>query len=256
MPPGGTLAAHRAGSGMPERVNMGVTMSYPPGDHQSHQPPQPPYFAPPPPPPVRKRPIALWIGLGLLAVAILGGAILGAIAESRPDRSSDASSGSPTAARQRGVTTGDTKVVTASDNSCQLTVPTTWKDVPASWRNEHAVIQLGNGRQEQYVLVVSAAKDDFDDFVAFEEAALSDVDLGMEDGEVSQPRPITVGGLPAARYEISAKLSGVRVVFWYTLVDGKNGYYQIATWTLRSKRDEAEGPLGDVVATFRELGVE
>jgi hypothetical protein len=221
-------------------------MSFQPGEYQPAYQPVPPPL-PPPPPPRKRRPL-LWIGLGLAGAALLGGAIWGAIAESRPDGSSDGS------ASGSSVDPGQSRVVTASDRKSQLTVPESWRDVPESFRNEVAVIQLGNLRQEQYILVVSADSSDFDDFSGFEESCLEEANMAIAEANVGERRTLQIGGLPAVQYEVAGKVSGLRVVFWYTMIEGRNGFYQVVAWTLPSRKTEAEPTLHDVINSFRELG--
>lgn len=226
-------------------------MSLPPGGYEPAYQPYPPPVPPPPPP--RNRRVLLWIGLGVAGAALLGGAIWGAIAESRPDGPSSGGSGTGSGPGQSEVTTGDSKVVTASDRKSQITVPTSWRDVPENFRNEVAVIQLGNLRREQYVLVISASKADFEDFGGFEEACLEEAEMAIEDADVGARRALEIGGLPATQYEVSGKVSGLRVVFWYTMVEGRNGFYQVLAWTLPSRKAEAEPTLRDVINSFREV---
>lgn len=220
-----------------------------------HQPPPPPHYpqqpvAPPPQP--RRRRAALWVGFGVLMALIVGAAIWGAIAETR---SHDNSSATPsTGARQTSAGGGQTTVVTARDRKSQLTVPVSWKDVPTSLRNDLAVIQLGDLRREQYVIVITMDHNDFEDFDAFAAASVDGAKQVLDGPEVSQPRNLTIGGLPAVQYEITGKTQGVKIAFWYTMVAGKNAFYQVVTWTLPSRRTEAEPTITEVVNSFRELG--
>jgi hypothetical protein len=224
---------------------------YPPAQY-----PAPQYPPPPPPPPPARRYRGLWVAVGVVVAIVLGAAIWGAVGESRSSDSSSSASSSGQATsgpRQSAVAAGDTKVVTASDRKSQLTVPATWKDMPKSYQNELATIQLGDLRKEQYVAVITASKGDFDDLAGFAEACLADADA-LEEANISQQRPLTVGGLTAVQHVITGKTSGIRIVFWYTMVEGKNNYFQVVGWTLPSKQSEAEPVILDVVNSFRELG--
>ncbi|HEV8559679.1 MAG TPA: hypothetical protein VGR06_25355 [Actinophytocola sp.] len=195
----------------------------------------------------------LWVAFGVVMALVVGAAIWGAVAETR----SHGSAAAPPAgggSGQSGVNQGQTTVVTASDKKSQLTVPASWKDVPPSFREELAVIQLGDLRREQYVVVVTLDRDDFEDFDAFSAAMLEGAQHALDDAAVSEPRNLTIGGLQAVQYEISGKAEGIKIVFWYTMVAGKNGFYQVVAWTLPSKRTEAEPTITEVINSFRELG--
>lgn len=206
---------------------------------------------PPPPPPPRGRPVALWVGLAVLVVVLAGAAIGIAIelggSESGSPRPTG-SGGRPSAAQS-----GETKVVTATDNKSQLTVPKQFAELPAAHRNEVAVIQLGEPLRERYVMVITDNRGDFADFTAFQRAVLAGTTALVNDAEVGDPATLTVGGLPSVRHEINGTIEGIKVVYWFTMVDGKNGYYQVITWTLPSKKDEAKPVLDEVVNSFREM---
>jgi hypothetical protein len=219
---------------------------------QSYQwTPQPVYQQPvypplPPPPPPRRRARWPWVAVGVVLALVVGAAIWGAVAETR--------SGPSVAGPALGASQGATTVVTASDKKSQLTVPVSWQDVPKSFRNDLAVIQLGDLRREQYILVVTQHKEDFGSLEAFSEASVEATRSALTGADVSAPRELTIGGLSALQYEITGRAAGVNVVFWYTLVAGKNAFYQVAAWTLPSKRAEAEPTIVQVINSFRELG--
>ena len=219
-----------------------------PGQYQYQAPP--PYY--PPPPPRTRRKVTLWVGFGVLMAMVVGAAIWGAIAETRSENSSGSASpavGSPGST----VTSGQTVVVTATDKKSQLTVPVSWKDVPKSFKSDMAVIQLGDLRREQYMVVLTLDRSDFEDFTTFTGAMVDGAKSAIEGAEVGPPRGLTIDGLSAMQYQITGKANGIKIVFWYTMVDGKNGYYQLVGWTLPSKKAEAEPVITEVTSSFREL---
>jgi hypothetical protein len=223
------------------------------GPYQAPPPYQPQPFGPPPPPPRSPRGRVLWVAFGVVMALVVGAAIWGAVAETR-SHGSAAAPPAGSGSGQSAVDQGQTTVVTASDKKSQLTVPASWKDVPPSFREELAVIQRGDLRREQYVIVATLDRDDFEDFDAFSAAMLEGAQGALDEAEVGQPRNLTLGGLPAVQYEITGKAQGIKVVFWYTMVSGKNGFYQVVAWTLPSKRAEAEPTITQVISSFRELG--
>jgi hypothetical protein len=215
--------------------------------------PLPGLYPPPAPyqPPPRRRRTGLWVALGVVAAVLVGLAMWGVIADNRAHPA-----GSGSGSRQDPVTSGGTtKVVTATDQKSQLTVPLSWNDVPASFKSDLAKIQVGDLRREQYVLVTTANTADFEDFTAFTDATIQAV-RGLVDGaEVGEPRPLTMNGqLNAVRYQVTGNAAGVKAVFWYTLIEGKRGFYGVLGWTLPSLKSEAEPVILTVVDSFRELG--
>jgi hypothetical protein len=144
-------------------------------------------------------------------------------------------------------------VIIATDNKSQITVPDTWTPFPPKYRNDIAVIEMGDIRHERYVMVISYAKADIADLAAFEQVVLENTKVIVQDAAVGARRTLTIGELPAAQYVITGTVAGVKVVYWYTLVDGKSGWYEVVGWTLQSKKDQEEGQIGQVINSFREI---
>ncbi|MGQ0842268.1 hypothetical protein [Actinokineospora sp.] len=217
------------------------------GGHQPWQgqfAPQEWYFAPPPPQPPRK-PVGLWIGLAVVLVAVLGiGAWLIVETTSEPDR--------PAAAKAD--TDRATKIVKSTDGHSRLTVPAQWVELPEDYRSPASVIAQGQIYQERYVMVITDDEADFAAFTEFEEAALDGMAEIADGATVGQPREVALGSLRGIRYEVTGEVDGIDIVYWFTLVDGGQGYHQVVAWTLADRRPDAEKPLHDVVATFEETG--
>jgi hypothetical protein len=74
----------------------------------------------------------------------------------------------------------------------------------------------------------------------------------LADSDVGAPKRVTVGDLQAVQYEVSATTIGIKIIYWFTVVEGKNGFYQIVGWTLPSRKAEAEPPIQEVIHSFRE----
>ena len=221
--------------------------------------PEPPAYPPPPiypslppytPPPPRRR-VGLWVALGVAAAIVVGLAMWGVIADNRshPAGSSSTNSGP----RQGAAVSSDTRVVTASDQKSQLTVPASWKDVTGSFKNELAAIQLGDIRQAQFILVISADRGDFEDFAAFADACAEEARTMITDSDVGAGQNLTVGGLNAVQHSVTGKVGGIRLAYWFTMVEGKRGYYEVVGWTLPSKKAESEQTILNVINSFREL---
>jgi hypothetical protein len=207
---------------------------------------------PPPQPPPSRRRAWPWIALSGVLAAVLGGAIWGAVSESRDAPVSDRGGGGGVS-RPGTVTSSETRVVTATDGKSRLTVPASWQDLPEAGRNEVATIQLGDLRKEQYVMVITGAKSDFDSLAAFAEAAMTDAE-NLEESDIGPERALTVGGLPAVQRVVTGKSEGIRIVYWFTMVEGKNSFFQVIGWTLPSRRGDAEPAIAEVIDSFRELG--
>jgi hypothetical protein len=203
-----------------------------------------PPWTPPPPRNARRR--GWWIAFAVALTAVIGGAIWGAVAEIN---STSAARGSDS------VTDGSpTKVITATDRKSQVTVPSNWEDAPTQFKNAEASIQVGDLTRGEYVAVFTDAKDDFEDFNAFEAALKDHLLAGATDSKIEDRRQLTVGSLHAVQYVVEGKVEGIRFVYWFTLVEGNRGYHQVVGWTVPSRRSEVEHTIQDVIQTFHELG--
>lgn len=191
----------------------------------------------------------MWVAIGVAGAVVVGLAMWGVIAD---NRAHPAGTGSAPTSGQSPVS--ETKVVTARDQKSQLTVPTSWEDAPAAFKNEHATLQVGEARREQYILIVSASDVDFDNFAGFSEACLEEARTLLEGAEIGEARQVTIGGLAAVQHVITGKASGFKIAFWYTMIEGKRGFYQVVGWTLPSKKAEAEPTILKVIDSFREIG--
>jgi hypothetical protein len=221
-------------------------------------PPAPPPGSPPPtyPPPYQPAPpkkrTGLWIALGVVAALVVGVAMWAIISDNRAHPVNAGGGGAPSSA-QGGTAVGETKVVTSRDQKSQLTVPVAWQDVPASFKNEVAEIQLGDLVREQYIMVITDSVGDFIDFGGFLDATRENARAMVTGADIGEQHTLTVGGLNAVQYEVGGTVEGIKVVFWFTMVEGKRGFYQVLGWTLPSRRTDAEPIIKKAIESFREL---
>lgn len=215
-----------------------------------YQPPPgtPPIYPPAPTPPAKRR-TGLWVALGVITAVLVGLAMWGVIADDRKHRADPA----PAAGQQQPAAPAETTVVTATDKKSQVTVPKSWTEVPASFKNELASIQLGDAKAAQYIVVITGAPVDFDSFQAFADACLEEARTLAADAQVGEARRLTVGGLNAVQHEVTGKVNGFNLNYWFTMVEGKRGYYEVVGWTTPSKKAEAEPVVLKVIDSFREL---
>jgi hypothetical protein len=202
-----------------------------------------PPWTPPPPRTSGRR--VWWVAFAVLLALVVGGAVWGAVAEIH---STNLARGTDS------VSDGPTKVVTATDRKCQVTVPANWEDAPKAFKNADASIQVGDLARGEYVAVFTDAKEDFDDFASFEAALKDNLLAGATDTRIEDRRQLTVGSLHAVQYVVEGRVEGIRFLYWFTLVEGKRGYHQVVGWTLPSRRSEVEHTIQDVIQTFHELG--
>jgi hypothetical protein len=145
------------------------------------------------------------------------------------------------------------KVITSTDGQSQITVPGTWQKT--SDLSKSAVIQAGDTRREQYVIVLAENKADLEpevDLERYTQLVLRDYQEGLADVTVSAPRPNMIQGNSAIQYQLHFTSEGSRVVLWLTIIEGVENYYQVLTSTFASRVEADEPFYQRVIESFRE----
>ena len=62
-----------------------------------------------------------------------------------------------------------------------------------------------------------------------------------------------INGLKAKKMTMDGKFEGVDAYFYISLIDGKDTFYQIMTWTLQDKKNKYSGVMEKMINTFNEL---
>lgn len=144
-------------------------------------------------------------------------------------------------------------VITATDGQSQLTVPGSWK--VQKDLNDMAEIQVANLSQEQYMMVITESKADFDD-IDLAQYAETSLDWSLE-AVVAEERPdpqsMTIDGKPAVQYELHGTVENMKLVYWITSVEGTDNYYQMVAWTRASQAEKNAPIFAEVANSFREV---
>lgn len=144
-----------------------------------------------------------------------------------------------------------TRVVVASDGKTQITVPTHWTALEL---NEAAEIQVGDEKDEAYLIVLNESKEDLNgwNLEKHSRVTLGSLLASLSFPTVSGPTAVKIGGSPAVQYEIRGSSGGTNVVYLHTTVDGPKHFSQILAWTLPSRVEKVRPQLVAAVNTFRE----
>ncbi len=164
--------------------------------------------------------------------------ILGVLALTACTKIEDAISGGP-------------QTLKSDDGAVSVVVPGSWK---RDKLNDQAVIQADNKMSELYVIVISESKEDLSDMTLEKYSSLTrGAQLKvMKDSSEEGPTPKTVNGMPAIEYVLRGSVTGVNVVMKHVSIEGAKHYYQVVSWTLKTKWDTAQPGLEEVVASFKE----
>lgn len=140
----------------------------------------------------------------------------------------------------------------ASDNGkIKVTVPGTWTKLPEL--NEQAPLQVGNKSKEMYLIVITEAKADLDNFTLEKHHQLTRDRMlrKMKNASATLPVPLTIDGHSALQDELSGTENNTNVVFLHTTVEDGDHFQQILAWTLKSRWEQQNQSLREITGTFR-----
>lgn len=144
------------------------------------------------------------------------------------------------------------RVFIASDDKTRITIPANWDKLEL---NEAAEIQVGNLRDEAYLIVLNEAKEDMHgwNIEKHSRVTLGRLLSSMAFPTISGPKTLKVGRSPAVQYEVRGAVDNLNLVYIHTTVDGPKYFSQILAWTLPSKADTIKPLLLEAIKTFREV---
>ncbi|MTG99353.1 MULTISPECIES: hypothetical protein [Myroides] len=152
------------------------------------------------------------------------------------------------------------------ENEFTVTVPSMMRE--GIDLNEEADLQLSNGFNELYLIVLSESKQDFDSLVESElrdendtrsnfewlvditkSSVLDSCDLVYKEGSMKDS---IINGIEMKYTSIEAKVVGIDILYHYAWYNSRNKYYQILSWTLLSKKDKYNDVVRDMTLSFKE----
>jgi hypothetical protein len=139
--------------------------------------------------------------------------------------------------------------------------------VKATDLNKEASLQYQNVFLEFYVIVIDETKNEVlksitdnnlsgdysQDFNGYCKLIFDNYLNTLEIKNKSEISEYTINGLKAKKITIDGKYGGVEAYFYISLIEGKDTFYQIMTWTLQDKKDKYSGDMEKMVNTFREI---
>ncbi len=142
--------------------------------------------------------------------------------------------------------------ITSKDGLFKLKAPSHWKIL--SDLNEAASVQVGSPVREQYLIVLTDMKEDFDgSLTEHASITLEHILTGLDDAQVDGPEHLNINGCQSIRYYITGKIDLTKIKYVQTTISGQKAYYQILAWTIPSKSDEAFEVFDQVVRSFQEF---
>jgi len=137
------------------------------------------------------------------------------------------------------------------DGKIKVTVPGTWTKLPEL--NKKATLQVGDKSKQIYLIVITDAKTDLDNFTLEKHHLLTRDRMlqKMTNASATEPVRLTVDGHPALQDELSGTENDTHAVFLHTTVDDSDHFQQILAWTLKSRWEEQNQLLREITGTFR-----
>jgi hypothetical protein len=144
------------------------------------------------------------------------------------------------------------KTIRSSEGCCEISVPGSW-NVDREL-NEQANLQASNRLKELYIIVISEAKEDFENIniESHSELTRSAFVKSLSTPETTGPVSVTIDNHPAVQYEISGVSNNVKIAALHTTVESNNYFHQILAWTIKSKADKNKPILQGVIQSFKE----
>ncbi len=143
------------------------------------------------------------------------------------------------------------KEIASDDGKLRVTTSGFW--VKRSDLNKEASLQAAYKDKEMYVIVITDAKADLDNFTLEKHHQLTRDRMlqKLKNASATQPVPLTIDGHPALQDELTGTEDHTNVVFLHTTVDDGNYFQQILAWTLKSRWQGQNQLLREITGTFR-----
>jgi acyl carrier protein len=138
----------------------------------------------------------------------------------------------------------------SDDGWVRLEIPGTWRKLREL--HDDASLKVGNKFREEYAIVISELKADFDGTLdGYAKIATGSIreSLGSS-AEVGPIENATAGKFSARRCRLAGKVDNLRVVYLHYSVETPEGFHQLIMWTLPSKERVARPAFERVAGSF------
>jgi len=145
------------------------------------------------------------------------------------------------------------KRVVADNGLVDLVVPQSWKPYELS---EGAIVQLANPYSEAYLMVHFDNRADLPDYdlKRYADAVIELMLQNLVEPKIQFLKNSPVNELPALHYRIDTSMNNLDIIYLVTIVQGREQYYQLISWSLASRFSGNEDDFSYAIASFRERG--
>ena len=149
----------------------------------------------------------------------------------------------------------ETRTVVSDDGLVALDAPGNWKEAPGL--SAEAELGLMDEAKEQYALVMTESKEDFDlsdlgGLEGYGDLILELMTENLENGDLGKwESGKGHEGLPFRSIEFRGTVTGVRIVYFLTVYQTEDHFHQLLQWSIPSNWDAAEPVFKKVLRSFR-----
>jgi Domain of unknown function (DUF4190) len=142
------------------------------------------------------------------------------------------------------------KEIASDDGKLKVTTSGFW--VKRSDLNKKASLQAAYKDKEMYVIVITDAKADLDNFTLEKHHELTRDRMlqKIKNASATESVPLTIDGHPALQDEITGTEDHTNVVFLHTTVEDADYFQQILAWTLKSRWQDQNQQLREIARSF------
>ena len=133
--------------------------------------------------------------------------------------------------------------------------------------NDDASLQYMHGWKEFYVVVIDENKSDFEsaidnnqlsdryskDIDGYSKIMAEKFESSISASENNGWMPITIHNQPARIKTLRGSTEGVDAFYYIAIIEGKDHFYQVMTWTLAEKEKEFQNQMKAIIYSFKEL---
>ena len=146
-----------------------------------------------------------------------------------------------------------TTAIRANDGTVELQLPSSWLHIDKL--SEDGVLEYGNVFSEAYIVVLWDAKQDLPNFTLgdYTKTIIENNYSDLVDSHVEFLGATTTNGYPSRQFKISGTVDGVRIIYRLALIEGPERYYQVLTWSLKSRFESNEEDFEYAINSFQTL---
>lgn len=148
--------------------------------------------------------------------------------------------------------TGQPKVLTAFDGSCQVTIPDQWKSTTA--QTEGALIRASHFLEDANLMVVKEDKKDFDPDITIEDytdLVRQDVTTKLEGTEFTEVSKSPVNSFDGRSFEVTGTIQKVRIKYLQIVIATPEEFFRLVFWSVPSKYEKSRPAFLSMISSFK-----